>query len=206
MAISLARWRRTRSDGWSAQWMSSRITTRPLGSAAPSTAWATSSTTSKRSSGASAPRASMASLSSPSERSTWRHGRKGGAPSTSRQVPHATAAPPARPAPASSCASRVLPMPGSPTQRTRRPDPPQARPIKVRSESSSRRRPRIPSRTGCADARGGGVLQTMPATALAPAVRLLAVVGLLLGAELALHGALRHGRRGYPPGPPTSQR
>lgn len=41
---------------------------------------------------------------------------------------------------------------------------------------------------------------------LAAAVRLLAVVGLLLGPELALHGALRHGRRGYPDGPVTSQR
>jgi hypothetical protein len=153
-AIWSARWRRTRSDGSSPQWMSSRMTTRPFLSATPRTASVTSSKTRNRSSGDSMP-ASRMSGSTPSERSTWRHGQYAGAPSASTQRPHATAVPPARATPASSWASRVLPIPGSPTQRTSRPAPSRAASSHARNASSSRRRPTMPSPLTCTGPRVG---------------------------------------------------
>ena len=81
----------------------------------------------------------------PNDRRTCRHGQYAGAPSVSTHLPHATVAPAANAVPASSWASRVLPIPASPLHRTSRPVPLRAASSQLRNNSSSRSRPTIPS-------------------------------------------------------------
>ena len=74
-------------------------------------------------------------------RSAWTHGQYGGAPASSQTRPHRTRWPRSRAIDASSSANRLLPIPGSPPSRTRRPRPDAASASASRSSSSSRSRP-----------------------------------------------------------------
>ena len=84
-----------------------------------------------------------------------------GAPPASQQRPQATIAPRAAASPASSSASRVLPIPGSPASSTSRLVPASASARQARNSSHSRVRPNRPGRRDCSAESGWSTLVMM---------------------------------------------
>ena len=82
-----------------------------------------------------------AGSSGASARSTWIHGQRSGAPPPSQAAPHATETPRVAAPAATSSASRVFPMPGSPETRNRLPRPESSPSSATVSSDSSRSRP-----------------------------------------------------------------
>ena len=155
------RWRASRPSSWtevvSAPCRSSRTTSTGRSAAAfrrPRRSW----NSRKRAASASSSEVSDTGVSSSwsSCSSTCVHGQSAGAPASSAQRLHATAQPAARPASAAASASRVLPMPASPSTTTTAAWPAVTCSAIVRSCVSSGPRPTSASEPGVKVAVGRG--------------------------------------------------
>ena len=158
---SAASSRSRNSEAWSAQCRSSSTTSRPSWSAAAVIASAAAAAARYRAAVRSSERAPSAAASPvswpqasspPTAPRIRRHIHSGGAPWSSTPRPHSTRCPSRRAWPASSSASRVLPIPGGPVTRARAPWPARAADRLPRSSASSCSRPASSPRPGASPA------------------------------------------------------